>query len=742
MADAVDPVVPAVPSAPSSAGQTPGAGLASAVAGVLAIVLLDLAVESLLSASPVVWVVMGVEVVVIALLALLWTRLGPTTRVAIPLAGLAGTIVFATLRLGSGAEPGLRLATLTLPRIAVGLVIAATLVSAVLPFGFGILRRAWYLAAAFVLVALLSVIPLVRGLLVGASLSQLAGGAFDWTFLPAWLHGLVVATQVVVPAGLLAAVFLVIASVASRRRATWAVAGSVLLACALVAQAGELVRAGRSTFLAPVATPLLARLSAGPVVQGPPLPGAGTPGAAPAVPGLPGDATQIVAGPATAPPPGAVAVAQAGQPIVNKAIELRVAGHRTAPSIGGETAEPGREFVVVETAWKNILPQQKVNRKKATDRTAGAGSLGFGGGATARDRAQDDADSTIESVAFEVGDLPKHLWLVADGRLPEGIEVEATRSVQGHLGPDKITIPNFQQVVAGPIVFKAPAGAQALSILYLDSNQGHLLVPIKGAPPVLAGSLGGGSRANTFVDLALTGADFSNQPASGAGLRTFVLGLRGISRQNALVDVPFAEFGFLQTDQGCLVEPSANATGLTRQLAPMGRFLPFVPSEGQLAFEVPANSAPIAFLLRLQQGGPIDMPLKAGARPTWPSPEATITDGDVLRVLKLPGTAVPAEVSMPQAGNERVALDLVVENLRSGAGIDLQAQQQFRLVTPDGKRHEPIAESGKAPCRLGHAVVPAGSSRRFTLVYDVPPGQPLQMEYRGFAVQSQLVKVR
>ena len=97
---------------------------------------------------------------------------------------------------------------------------------------------------------------------------------------------------------------------------------------------------------------------------------------------------------------------------------------------------------------------------------------------------------------------------------------------------------------------------------------------------------------------------------------------------------------------------------------------------------------------------------------------------------------------MPPAGSERVALDLVVQNLRSGAGIDLQANQQFRLVTPDGKRYPPLAESAKALCRLGRGVVPAGSARRFTLVYDVPPGQPLQLEYRGFHVKSELVKVR
>jgi hypothetical protein len=83
-----------------------------------------------------------------------------------------------------------------------------------------------------------------------------------------------------------------------------------------------------------------------------------------------------------------------------------------------------------------------------------------------------------------------------------------------------------------------------------------------------------------------------------------------------------------------------------------------------------------------------------------------------------------------------------VENLRSGTGIDLQADQQFRLVTPDGKRYQPAADSAKAPCRLDSAVVPAGAARRFTMIYDVPPGQPLQFEYRGFNVKTELVKVR
>jgi hypothetical protein len=116
-----------------------------------------------------------------------------------------------------------------------------------------------------------------------------------------------------------------------------------------------------------------------------------------------------------------VAIAQPGQPISNKAIELRVTGHRTAPAFGRETAAEGREFVIVDTAWKSLIPPQKVNRKKSQDRSAGMGGLGFGGGATAKDKADDEANTTIEEVPFAVGPLP-HFTTTAVRRRPHGTE--------------------------------------------------------------------------------------------------------------------------------------------------------------------------------------------------------------------------------------------------------------------------------------------------------------------------------
>jgi hypothetical protein len=743
-----------VPQSTLPAEQVTGAkGPADAAKGalgslVLSLLLLDLAVETFLAGSPILWVVMGIEALALVLLALLWSKLGATSRVAIPLLAVLAAIAWGSLRLGSWADPAVRMATLGLPRLVTGLSALAIVFSAVLLFSVAVVRRAWYLGAAVGILALYALVPVVRGLVAGAPLLQVLTGTFDWQRLPAWLQGGFVGTEVVLPLGLVAGLAALAASFSRHTRATLTTAGLLVVAAAFVVQSAELTRAGRSHLAGVAAAPALARLSAvaapdaGTLAQlssAPP----GTPVALPGAPPAEGQAASEAepAGPVTPVAPGAVLVAPPGQSMRNKAIELSVTNLRTASSLGDASAGAGREFVVVDMAWKNILPKQKVNRKKASDRTAGAGSLGFGGGTTARDEAEDEANTTLESVKFQVSPLPNHLWLVADGRFGEAIDAEATSGLEGHLGPDEIGIPNSEQVVSGSIAFKAPAGAQAFSILFLDTNHGHILLPVKGAPPVLASSLGSGSRANQFVDLALTNTSWAQTPGE-VDARSFVVGLRGISRQPALVDVKFDEFGFLQTDQGCLVEPDEHASGLARSLAPVGRFLPFVPSEGQLAFRVAPGAKPIAFLLRLQQGGPIDMPLAGDAKPSWPAAESTITDGDVLKVMKLPGTAVPAGVPAASGGGERVAIDLVVQNLRSGSGIDLQADQQFRLVTPDGKRHEPSDDSARAPCSLGGAVVPAGVSRRFTLVYDVPPGQPLQFEYRGFNVKSQLVKVR
>ena len=441
-------------------------------------------------------------------------------------------------------------------------------------------------------------------------------------------------------------------------------------------------------------------------------------------------------------PPGLVAVAQPGQPISNKAIELRVTNHSIAPSIGGQTAADGRAFVIIDTAWKSLIPPQKVNRKKASDRSAGMGSLGFGGGATAQDKADDEANTTIEQVPFEMGPMTNHVWLIADGRYAEMIAVDATKGIDGHVSTDTLKIPGFEKVVSGGIAFEAPADAQALALLVLDSKNGHMLVPIKGAPPVLTSSLGGASRSNEFVDLALAGTSWLETAAAQPGTKTLVATLRGISRKDAIVDIPFGEFSFLQTEKGCVVQPDEGSPAASRPLAPMGRFVPFVPREGQLAFTVPADTQSAMLLLRLRGQAAIDLPVLGDGSVRKPPFLATHEDGNVLRVHVVGTGAPPAGLSPPREGLEHLVVDFVVENLTTGSGLELQLAPQFALADGQGTKYEPDPASHQLPCRLtGANVVPAGSWRRFSLLYSVPPGQPLTLQYRGFESTGSL-KVR
>ena len=305
--------------------------------------------------------------------------------------------------MGAGADPALRLATLTLPRVAVAMTAVAVVMAALTPLLlFG---RRWYFGVPLTIIGLYALVPLARALLVAAALPRVLAGEFDWQSLPFWLQGGYLGGAVLLPLALLLALCALGIALVKRRAAMWPAIAVVLLLFVSLAAAAELVRAGRPTVARVLVAPVLVQVSVAPPVAsldetgGVALEGGGSPvagGAEPAAAGAPGAQTSEEA---SGPPPAAVApvaVAQVGQPLSNKTVEVRVVGVRTAPSVGSQTAAQGREFVVVDTSWKNIIPLTKVNRKKASDRTAGAGTLGFGGGATAQDKAQDEANTTLE----------------------------------------------------------------------------------------------------------------------------------------------------------------------------------------------------------------------------------------------------------------------------------------------------------------------------------------------------------
>ena len=451
-------------------------------------------------------------------------------------------------------------------------------------------------------------------------------------------------------------------------------------------------------------------------------------------------ATPAAGGPPPTPiPAGLVALGKEGAAVSNKSIEIRVTDVREGAAVGNRQASEGRQFVTVYSDWKSLVPPQKVNRKQAQDRTAGMGGLGFGGGASSQDGAADEANTTLEEVPFEIGPLTQKVWLVANGTSAEAIDVPATNATQEHLPTAVLRIPAFNAVKSGPLVFQAPASAESLALLVLDSANGHLLVPVRGAVPALASTLGGASKSNDLVDLAVAGASWSDAAAPAPGAKTLVVTLKGISRQNAIADVPFGDFSFLQTDAGCIAQPERPDRTIAKPFSPKGSFIPFVPTEGQLSFLVPADTQGATLLLRLRQGASLDLPVLGGGDTRKPPVVASHDDGKVLRV-GIVGTPAPPEGLPPaRAGFEYVVVDYVVENLTAGTGIELQAAPQLALADAEGKTYPPDRVSQRLPCRLsGRNVVPAGGWRRFLLAYYVPSGQPLTLQYRGFESQGTL----
>lgn len=483
--------------------------------------------------------------------------------------------------------------------------------------------------------------------------------------------------------------------------------------------------------------------------QAPPAPAAPASGTTAAPPPAP------TAAPASAPPlADAVPPAAAGQQsiaapgtmvVTTKAVELRVEGVETVAQIGSRQARLGYEFVIVDTSWKNIIPLTAIDPKKAADRTYGAGGVGAGGVGGAGSTQTPAGDVVMASTKYLVSALNRHVWLLTDERFADTFDAAAQNATPGHMPTDMFAIAKFEDIVRGKFVFEAPAGAQYRAFQFYDNNYGHALVTLKGNRPATPPPGLSAPRQNDVLQLAVTEAAFgpTARPAP-PGMRYYTVGLRGASRSPTdIVDVPFNQYVFLQTNEACVAQPEHNPPGVTRPFADTGSFLPTSPNEGQLVFLVPESTKNVRVLVLPVKGGAIDLPVNTDVAAAWPTPSHTIQDGSTMRVHVLPTPPRPAGLAPPAAGREQVLLDMVVENLKPTQGIEFQGMQQLRLADAAGKFTSPSPVSTQLPCRLDRTgVIPAGHARRFTLVYDVPAGQTWRLQYRGFEKTEEIIDLK
>ena len=391
-----------------------------------------------------------------------------------------------------------------------------------------------------------------------------------------------------------------------------------------------------------------------------------------------------------------------------KAVEITVERAQTVATIGNRRARPGYEFVIVSTAWKNVLPQ------------------GLG-----------------QTTTYRVPSLDEHVWLVTDGRYIDGVDLQAQESTPGHLADGFSVKP--AETVRGTIVFEAMAGARFRALALLDATYGHAQVAVSGVKPVLPAPIGA-PRENAVVQLLVSEAGFgpAGRPAP-SGRRYFTVALRGTSKSSSdIVRLPLADIVYLQTDRGCVAKPDLSVTPLTRPFGETALFVPAVPNEGQIAFLVPDDTKSARVLITPSGEASLALPAGPDFAPSWPTPVATINDGTTLKLLVLPAAPKPATLPAAPAGRQYVLLDLVAQNLKSDQGIELDGRQAIRLVDAGGRFIAPSPISDQLPCSLGEiGVVPPGNARRFQLLYDIPAGAtPSKVEYRGFERDSVIVDIK
>lgn len=252
------------------------------------------------------------------------------------------------------------------------------------------------------------------------------------------------------------------------------------------------------------------------------------------------------------------------------------------------------------------------------------------------------------------------------------------------------------------------------------------------------GGMAGPPRQNKILRLAVSDSGFAGgAPAPPAGSRYFNVQLRGASRSSNDVEIHTSAFVFAQNEAGCISRPIMDAPWLNQPFGDRIMFSGKGPMEGQLAFLVPADTQQVRVLVAPAGAGALIVPAGEDFEPSWPTPVATIDDGSTLRVLVLPKPMQLPQLPPAATGREQVVLDVVIENLTTEQGIEFTTSQQLRLVDQSGKFVQPSAATQKIGCRLDDGdVIPPGHSRRFQVVYDMPPGEPRRLNYRGFEVDE------
>jgi hypothetical protein len=344
----------------------------------------------------------------------------------------------------------------------------------------------------------------------------------------------------------------------------------------------------------------------------------------------------------------------------------------------------------------------------------------------------------VGSIKYLVPQVNNHLFLLIDGDRPATLS-DATSAAPHPLTIDQVLVPATGSVLAGDVVFEIPDhGITSLELLFIDSEQGNMTLPLFGLAPPEPRAIAG-PAANGLIEAAVLGAHEvaavgSVRAPAGRSYAVIDIRLRGLSPGNLIRFDP-TMYSVLGDADGYSYRV-VSVEGLDDEFTASTQLIPLLPSRGTLAYLIPASHSALTLAINLPEykAMALALPYSGPAAPRLGKPLVSFEDPDTLtlNVLGL-GRASSIGKNSAAAGKDYLILDLLFVS-KVDQGIEFQTAEQLFLVEgPEQIAVDPDALEALPHGMLENSVIAAHGQARFQVIYQVPKAAAhFTLRYRGF----------
>lgn len=412
----------------------------------------------------------------------------------------------------------------------------------------------------------------------------------------------------------------------------------------------------------------------------------------------------------------------------NQGIELTVFDYQLKECIGEEEAGPDEVFIIISTLWQNIIPPVKKEISKSKDK--GVGGLGFG-----ISKPQEQTQVVELFTPYLVNNLQDNMYLIINNKHITQID-EVTNKLSSPLPLKNITLPEYEDELEGEIAFRTyNEEINSLHLVFFDFGQGNIQIPLIEVPEAKEEIPALITQENEYLKISFYGVK------SQGDICLVDLGVESISKGN-VVDLDFGQNVFLIEDALYQYEALVSEK-IPFSLYGFTRFIPYWERRGFLVFKSLPTRKNLSLLVNIPRAEPLyfnlnpEIPISA-----TPQPVATIEDGEIVKIGILGLTrASMIKEQYPEKEQQYLILDIIAHYIPLNQGnLILQSGKQFMLLDQLGNKYT-MSEVTQI---ISHGIeleqiVPAGTSRRFSLVYKVPLNiQNITLYYRGFTLEENI----